>query len=94
MITLSALQVKDIVFIEDGTKLGNVTDIEINVEIGKITNLVIATKTKTLGMFGESREVIVPWDHIIRIGQDVILVKKNGYTLLAQGQDSENTSPS
>lgn len=28
MITLSAMQMKDIVFIEDGTKIGNLTDIE------------------------------------------------------------------
>ncbi|WP_420827809.1 YlmC/YmxH family sporulation protein [Gracilibacillus alcaliphilus] len=81
---------KDIVFIEDGTRVGHVTDIEIDVDVGKITNLVIATKTKTLGMFGESREVIIPWNQIIRIGQDVILVKKNGQTFPANAQHTDN----
>ncbi len=78
MITLSSLQMKDIVYIEDGTKIGNLTDIEINVDIGKIINLVVATKTKVFGMFGESREIVIPWEHVIKIGHDVILVKKNG----------------
>ncbi|MGP4040383.1 YlmC/YmxH family sporulation protein [Gracilibacillus sp. D59] len=84
MITLSALQMKDIVYIEDGTKIGNLTDIEINVDIGKITNLVVATKTKTFGVFGESREIIIPWAHVMKIGHDVILVKKNGSFPTAQ----------
>ncbi|UOQ85499.1 YlmC/YmxH family sporulation protein [Gracilibacillus salinarum] len=78
MITLSSLQLKDIVYIEDGTKLGNLTDIEINIDLGRISNLVVATKTKMFGVFGESREVIIPWEHVMKIGHDVILVKKNG----------------
>ncbi|UOQ47949.1 YlmC/YmxH family sporulation protein [Gracilibacillus caseinilyticus] len=78
MITLSSLQLKDIVYIEDGTKLGNLTDIEINIDLGSISNLVVATKTKMFGVFGESREVIIPWEHVMKIGHDVILVKKNG----------------
>ncbi len=77
MITLSTLQMKDIVYIEDGTKIGNLTDIEINVDIGTITNLVVATKSKVFGMFGETREVVIPWAHVMKIGHDVILVKKN-----------------
>ncbi|MFC4404657.1 YlmC/YmxH family sporulation protein [Gracilibacillus xinjiangensis] len=77
MITLSSMQMKDIIYIEDGTKLGHVTDIEINVDYGRIINLIVATKSKMLGLFGEEREVIIPWENVMRIGQDVILVKKS-----------------
>ncbi|SFL99747.1 sporulation protein, YlmC/YmxH family [Gracilibacillus orientalis] len=94
MITLSALQMKDIVYIEDGTKIGNLTDIEINVDIGNITNIVVATKTKTLGVFGESREIIIPWEHVMKIGHDVILVKKNGDFPTLQIQQKEDSSSS
>ncbi|WP_163536728.1 YlmC/YmxH family sporulation protein [Gracilibacillus sp. YIM 98692] len=80
MVTLSALQMKDIVYIEDGTKIGNLTDIEINVELGRITSLIVATKTKLFGVFGESKEIIIPWEHVKKIGHDVILVKKLPYT--------------
>ncbi|WP_208589306.1 YlmC/YmxH family sporulation protein [Gracilibacillus suaedae] len=92
MITLSALQMKDIVYIEDGTKIGSLTDIEINVDMGKITNLVVATKTKTFGVFGESREIIIPWEYVMKIGHDVILVKKNGHYPTLQVQDNEDSS--
>ncbi|QGH34437.1 YlmC/YmxH family sporulation protein [Gracilibacillus salitolerans] len=94
MITLSTLQMKDIVYIEDGTKIGNLTDIEINVDLGKITNLVVATKTKTLGVFGESREIIIPWEHVMKIGHDVILVKKNGNFSTVQIQQNVDSSSS
>ena len=63
MVTLSQLQMKDIVFMEDGTRIGNLTDIEINVDTGKI---------------------IIPWNHVIKIGQDVILVRKiDSYTAIS-----------
>lgn len=94
MITLSALQMKDIVYIEDGTKIGSLTDIEINVDMGRITNLVIATKTKTFGVFGESREILIPWEHVMKIGHDVILVKKNGNYPTLQVQKNEDSSTS
>ncbi|MDX8044940.1 YlmC/YmxH family sporulation protein [Gracilibacillus sp. S3-1-1] len=94
MITLSALQMKDIIYIEDGTKVGNMTDIEINVDIGKIINLIVATKTKTLGVFGESREVIIPWENVMKIGHDVILVKKNGNHAVLQIQPQNDSSTS
>ncbi|KAB8138663.1 YlmC/YmxH family sporulation protein [Gracilibacillus oryzae] len=79
MITLSSMQMKDIIYIEDGTKLGHLTDIEINVDYGRIVNLIVATKSKVLGVFGEEREVIIPWENVMRIGQDVILVKKSNF---------------
>lgn len=84
MVTLSQLQLKDIVFVEDGTRIGNLTDIDINVDTGNITSLVVATKSKVLGVFGESREIIIPWNHVIKIGQDVILVRKiDSYTAIS-----------
>ncbi|GAE91722.1 hypothetical protein JCM21714_677 [Gracilibacillus boraciitolerans JCM 21714] len=92
MITLSSLQTKDIVYIEDGTKIGNLTDIEINVDIGRITNLVVATKSKVFGMFGETREIVIPWAQVMKIGHDVILVKKNGAFPTVQINQKEDNS--
>ncbi|GAA0299322.1 YlmC/YmxH family sporulation protein [Gracilibacillus halotolerans] len=84
MVTLSQLQMKDIVFMEDGTRIGNLSDIDINVETGKVISLVVTTKAKVLGVFGESREIIIPWNHVIKIGQDVILVRKiDSYTAIS-----------
>ncbi|MDC3416469.1 YlmC/YmxH family sporulation protein [Aquibacillus salsiterrae] len=77
MITLTELQIKDIIMMEDGRKVGNITDLEIDVDKGKILYLIIGTKGKVMGFFGKDEEVMIPWENIVTIGSDVILVKKD-----------------
>ncbi|MDL4839982.1 YlmC/YmxH family sporulation protein [Aquibacillus rhizosphaerae] len=76
MVTLTELQIKDIIMVEDGKKLGNITDLEIDVDKGKIIHLIIGTKGKMMGLFGKEEELTIPWENIVTIGSDVILVKK------------------
>ncbi|MCT2538048.1 YlmC/YmxH family sporulation protein [Aquibacillus koreensis] len=85
MITLSDLQIKDIIMIEDGRKLGNITDLEIDVDKGKIIYLIIGAKGKMMGLFGKEEEITIPWENIVTIGSDVILVKKADHPRLFSG---------
>ena len=72
---ISEFQIKDVVNVADGKKLGNISDIEINLETGKIDAIVISSTGKILGFFGKDDDVIIPWKNIIKIGEDVILVR-------------------
>ena len=72
---ISEFQIKDVVNVADGKKLGNISDIEINLETGKIDAIVISGIGKILGFFGKDEDVIIPWKNIIKIGEDVILVR-------------------
>ncbi|MFD1705809.1 YlmC/YmxH family sporulation protein [Siminovitchia sediminis] len=78
MVRISEFQLKDIVNIADGRKLGNITDIEINLDTGKIESIIISASGKLLGFFGKDEEVVIPWNQIMKIGQDVILVRYAG----------------
>lgn len=78
MVRISEFQVKDVVNISDGRKLGNIGDIEINLDTGKIESIIISTTGKLLGFFGKDDEVVIPWNQIIKIGEDVILVRYSG----------------
>ncbi|RST75594.1 YlmC/YmxH family sporulation protein [Siminovitchia acidinfaciens] len=78
MVRISEFQVKDVVNISDGRKLGNIGDIEINLDTGKIESIIISTTGKLLGFFGKEDEVVIPWNQIIKIGEDVILVRYSG----------------
>ncbi|WP_226037947.1 YlmC/YmxH family sporulation protein [Aquibacillus saliphilus] len=78
MISLTELQIKDIIMVEDGKKLGNITDLDIDVDKGKVLYLVVGTKGKVMGLFGKEEELVIPWENIVTIGSDVILIKKNG----------------
>ena len=75
MVRISEFQIKDVVNVADGKKLGNISDIEINLDTGKIDAIVISGTGKLLGFFGKDEDVIIPWKNIIKIGEDVILVR-------------------
>lgn len=75
MVRISEFQIKDVVNVSDGKRLGNIADIEINLTTGKIESVVISGNGRVLGFFGKDDEVVIPWKNIIKIGQDVILVR-------------------
>ena len=79
MLRLSDLRQRDVINVADGRKLGWVDDIEIDEEDGQITALILPGGPRWFGLFGRDREVVVPWDQILRIGEDVILVELTGY---------------
>ncbi|WP_246940151.1 YlmC/YmxH family sporulation protein [Bacillus pinisoli] len=75
MVKISDFQVKDVVNVADGKKLGNIDDLEINTTTGKIDAIIISTGTRMMGLFGRGEDVIIPWRNIVKIGADVILVR-------------------
>lgn len=75
MVKISEFQIKDVVNVSDGKKLGNIGDIEINLNTGKIEAVIVTGNGKVLGFFGREEDIVIPWKNIIKIGQDVILVR-------------------
>ncbi|AZV42182.1 YlmC/YmxH family sporulation protein [Peribacillus asahii] len=75
MTRISDFQIKDIVNIADGKKLGNMTDLEINTTTGKIEAIVVSNSSRWMGVFGRDQEIVIPWHKIKKIGTDVILVE-------------------
>ncbi|WP_419883765.1 YlmC/YmxH family sporulation protein [Peribacillus sp. B-H-3] len=74
MVRISDFQIKDIVNISDGKKLGNMSDLEINVDTGAIEAIIVSNAGKLMGLFGKEQDLIIPWRKIKKIGADVILV--------------------
>ncbi|MED4226076.1 YlmC/YmxH family sporulation protein [Neobacillus cucumis] len=72
---ISEFQIKDVVNVSDGKRLGNIGDIEINLTTGKIDAVVISRNGRVLGFFGKDEDIVIPWKNILKIGQDVILVR-------------------
>jgi YlmC/YmxH family sporulation protein len=74
---ISEFQTKDVVNVSNGKRLGNIGDLDINVTTGKIQAIIITGNGKMLGFFGKDEELIIPWRNIVKIGEDVILVRMN-----------------
>lgn len=75
MVKISDFQIKDVVNVADGKRLGNIGDIEINLNTGKIEAVVVSGNGKVLGFFGREEDIVIPWKNILKIGHDVILVR-------------------
>lgn len=75
VIKLSELQIKEVIVIDNGRRLGHIYDLEIDPELGKIIAIILILRDKKNGLFGKPDELIIYWEQIVTIGADVILVK-------------------
>jgi YlmC/YmxH family sporulation protein len=75
MMRISEFQTKDVVNVANGKKLGNIGDIDIDLQTGQIQSLIILGSGKVLGLFGREESTVIPWQNIVKIGADVILVR-------------------
>lgn len=76
LVRTSELRAREVINISDGRKLGNVIDVDIDLESGKLRAIVVPGPRGMLSIFGRYEDVVIPWDKIKRIGQDVILVER------------------
>ncbi|WP_409341233.1 YlmC/YmxH family sporulation protein [Paenibacillus sp. MBLB4367] len=72
---ISDFQSKDVVNIVDGKKLGQVSDLELDLRQGRIESIVVPNYSRFFGLFGGGADVVIPWRNIVKIGEDVVLVK-------------------
>ena len=70
---LSDLQNKDVINIMDGSMIGNIIDIKIDIN-GNMEGLIVEKSKFLISMFTTKNEVEVKWEQIEKIGEDVILV--------------------
>lgn len=73
---ISELVQRDIVNLIDGSKLGVVKDVQIDLTTGQVLALVIGSgERKFYGLLDAGRDVVVPWENIRKIGVHTVLVE-------------------
>lgn len=75
MVRVYDIKQKEIINEIDGGRLGYISDVEIDLENGRITKIIVPGKAKFLGVFGRDMEYQIPWEKIKKIGEDIILVE-------------------
>lgn len=86
--TLSELRQKEVIDVHDGKRLGRVMDLEFCTADSRVTALVVPADTSFLqSLRGEKCGLVIPWEDIRRIGDDVILVAIRGEASCPPGQD-------
>ena len=66
---------KEVINITDGKRLGFVQDVCADLETGKITSIIVPGSNKILNMFTNENDIVITWDKIKCIGDDIILVE-------------------
>lgn len=81
--SLSELRTKDVVNTVDGKRLGKVMDIEFDCVGGHVEAIVVPGEFKVGNLIrGEKCGIVIPWQRICKIGENVILVQLEAGDLL------------
>ena len=71
---IAELQSKEVICIKNGSCIGKVCDVEVDVCTGKLCALIIYGKPHFFGLFGRDDDFVICWNDIEVIGDDTILV--------------------
>lgn len=66
---------KEVINIADGKRLGFVQDVTADLESGLITSIIVPGNSKLFNVFFKDSDIVIPWQNIKCIGDDVILVE-------------------
>jgi YlmC/YmxH family sporulation protein len=92
LMKISDFQTKDVINIVDGKKLGQISDLELDLRQGRIDSIVVPSQGRFFGLFGGNTDVIIPWKNIVKIGMDVVLVKLDDARLYRPPEETDHQS--
>ena len=72
---IADLRSKEVISVQDGGRLGYVSDVEIDTASAAVTALVIYGRGRLMGLMGREQDTVIPWKDIEMIGGDIVLVK-------------------
>ena len=73
MYRAGSLRQKEVININDAARLGYVSDVEVSLEKGEIEAIIVPGRMRVFN-FGKNDDLVITWDKIFKIGDDVILV--------------------
>lgn len=71
---LSDIQSIDVVNVATGNKIGRIKDIDFDTNSGTIMSLSVLTISKLRSFFSGDQLIIIPWEKVIKFGNDIIIV--------------------
>ena len=66
---------REVIDISTAEKLGMVSDVEINEKTGNIDALIVPRRGRILAQLWGKGELVIPWDNVVVMGKEIILVQ-------------------
>lgn len=73
--SFSDLHYKEVIDVHSGFRLGYIYDAEFDEESGQLKCFLTPGRAKFFGLLGYEDDYILPWENIVRIGKDIVLVE-------------------
>ncbi len=73
--TLKELRKKDVIRTDSGDNLGRVDDLEFQEGTAEISAVILYGRPRFFGLAGRQPDLSIPWENILQIGNDVIMVR-------------------
>ena len=73
-VRFTQLQCKEVICVNDGRRLGFISDIQMSVPEGEVLAIVVPGPCRMLGLLGHRDDYLIPWRCIRRIGPEIVLV--------------------
>ncbi len=72
------LHYKEVINIATGQRLGYVSDLEFDILSGKVLSFIVPGPRRFFGLLPGDMDYIFPWNSIVRMGDDTILIDTDG----------------
>ena len=66
---------KEVINVTDAKRLGYVQDVTADLKTGVITSIIVPGNNKMFNIFSGNNEIVIPWENIKCIGDEIILVE-------------------
>lgn len=70
--SINAMRTMEVIDVNTGAKIGFIKDIKIDCENQRVISVLLPGEAK--GWFAKAEDVEIPWENIIKVGIDVLLV--------------------
>lgn len=72
--SINDLKAKEVINVSDGARLGFVSDVEIDLESGRVISLLVPGAYRLMGFLGRDEDIVIRWENIKKIGDDIIII--------------------
>ena len=78
------LKQREVINVTNAERLGLIYDVDVDFETGKINAIIVPNKNGVLGLFGKKDDYIIPWEKIVAVGKEIVLVRLDGLDIVRQ----------
>ncbi|MBS4958191.1 MAG: YlmC/YmxH family sporulation protein [Clostridium sp.] len=77
--SVNAIRSMEVIDVSTGSKLGYVRDYKVDLSNNKVVSLFLPSTSK--GWFSKEDDIEIPWEKVVKIGVDVLIVDASGIQL-------------